>query len=239
MSFNQSNGGAAIVAAADTQIGKPYSEQSPPGSDDDGHLWSPGDPDPTYFDCSGLVHYATAIAGCPVSEGNANDQWIQSLGGKVPNSAPLVPGDVCAFMGVNNIPGYAGHIGIVQTYDNVANSGTLVNAYDTAEGVTTTPFTRTQVTNGNNGLGWVGAFRPSNSLPPAPTPPPVPTEDTLLLIVINPNNKGQAVLNLADGTYYGFPNDDMRDFYADNGVKPATRQPTKAEWAHFTQKGTI
>ena len=83
-------------------------------------------------------------------------------------------------------------------------------------------------------------FVRTNTVVPAPQPPaPVPTEDDLLLIVINPNNKGQAVLNLADGTWYGFDSPDMLSFYKDNGVKAATRQPTVAEFGHFTQRGTI
>lgn len=81
------------------------------------------------------------------------------------------------------------------------------------------------------------AFFTFNTQKPAPLP--VPTEDDLLLIVINPNNKGQAVLNLADGTWYGFDSPDMLSFYKDNGVKVATRQPTVKEFAHFKQAGTI
>lgn len=71
----------------------------------------------------------------------------------------------------------------------------------------------------------------------SPTPPTPEIE--MLLIVTNPNNGGQAVLNLADGTYFGFPSPDMLTFYEANGVPVAKRQPTKAEWEHFTQKGTI
>lgn len=74
---------------------------------------------------------------------------------------------------------------------------------------------------------------------PVSPPAPIPTEEDMLLIVTNPNNNGQAVLNLADGTYFGFPDPDMLTFYEANGVKVAKRQPTKAEWAHFSQKGTI
>ena len=174
MGYNQSTGGAAIVAAADAQVGKPYSEFGPPGSDDDGHYWEPGEPAPTAFDCSGLVRYATLAVGCPVVAWDAESQWEQSLGGRIPDTEPLLPGDICAFWGAEGIPGYAGHDGIVKSFDPSTGNGMLVNAYDTAEGVCYTPFRRGQPNNGFNGLGWIGAYRPANSLPPAPKPPPAP-----------------------------------------------------------------
>jgi hypothetical protein len=174
MPFNQKTGGAAIVAAADIQVGKPYSELGPPGSDDDGHYWQVGEPAPTAFDCSGLTRYATLFVGCPIVPGDAESQWEQSLGGRVPDNEPLLPGDICAFWGAENVPGYAGHTGIVKSYDTTSGTGMLVNAYDTDFGVCYTPFTRFQPNNENNGLGWIGAYRPANSLPPAPKPPAPP-----------------------------------------------------------------
>ena len=179
MTANRNDGGALIVQFARTQIGKPYSEQSPPGSFADGHLWQPGDPLPLEYDCSGLTHTSAVEVGISAfSPGNANDQWLQRLGGLVPDSEPLRPGDFGAFLGSENTPGYAGHTGIVATYNPATKEGTLVNAYDTQMGVCEIPFTRPQITNGN-GLGVLGFYRPANVLPLPPTKTAVPSAQVL------------------------------------------------------------
>jgi hypothetical protein len=152
-----------IVKFALSQVGKGYSEQSPNGSDGDGHLWNLGEPFPDVYDCSGLVVTSCIHARIPaISRGNANDQWIQHLGGVVPENVDLQPGDIGCFMGANNVPGYAGHTGIVVSYDSKTRSGVLVNAYDTQRGVCTIAFDRGQSTNQANGLGVIGFYRPAN-----------------------------------------------------------------------------
>lgn len=70
-------------------------------------------------------------------------------------------------------------------------------------------------------------------------PPLLPEEEGLVIIVTNPNNNGQAILNLADGTYRGLSSPDLLTFYRDNGVPTAKRQPTREQWAKFRQVGTI
>ena len=172
MTFTRQNGGAAIVKFALTQVGKGYSEQSPSGSEGDGHLWYPGEPLPTVYDCSGFVCTCLRSVGIhAISNGNAQDQWKQHLGGIIPAQNPLMPGDVGAFLGSENVPGYAGHTAIVVTYDHVSRVGTLVNAYDTEKGVCEIAFDRPQVHNGNNGLGVLGFYRPANRFPSDPPRP--------------------------------------------------------------------
>lgn len=158
-----SNIGVEMVTFARTQIGKPYSEQSPNGSEGDGHLWYPGEPFPTHYDCSGLIVTVLRRFGFhAISNGTAQDQWKQHLGGIVHSNEELQPGDVGAFLGIENIPGYAGHTGLVATYNHAKRTGTLINAYDTERGVCEIPFNRDQIHNLSNGLGVVGFYRPAN-----------------------------------------------------------------------------
>ena len=154
---------ALIVATAEALLHTPYSEQSPAGSDGDGHDWMPGDPWPTRVDCSGEVVVCLRRAGFfSISNGNANDQWRQHLGGIVHPSQPLLPGDVGCFLGSDNTPGYAGHTGIVAEYDHETRTGLLLNAYDSERNNCEIPFNRDQVHNLSNGLGVVGFYRPAN-----------------------------------------------------------------------------
>lgn len=154
---------ALIVSTAVVLLGTPYSEQSPPGSFEDGHEWMPGDPWPKKIDCSGSIVVCLRRAGFgAINNGTANDQWLQHLGGIVHSNEPLLPGDIACFLGINNTPGYAGHTGIVEEYDHVTKLGLLLNAYDTAQGFCRLEFNRLQHTNGDNGLGVVGCYRPVN-----------------------------------------------------------------------------
>lgn len=68
---------------------------------------------------------------------------------------------------------------------------------------------------------------------------PTPTGDDMQVIVTNPNNNGQAVLDMANGTYYGFSSPDILQFWKDNGVPTAKKQPSREQWAKFKQAGTI
>ena len=155
--------GALIVSTARLLLGTAYSEQSPIGSDGDGHDWMPGEPWPNHLDCSGSVVVVCRRAGFhAISNGSANDQWLQHLGGIVHFNEPLLPGDIGCFMGIENRPGYAGHTGIVENYDPHTRTGTLLNAYDTQKGFCSLFFNRNQTTNESNGLGVVGFYRPAN-----------------------------------------------------------------------------
>ncbi len=68
---------------------------------------------------------------------------------------------------------------------------------------------------------------------------PQEDEDMTLVIVTNPNNNGQAVLDLATGSWMGFSTPDILAFYQANGVQEAKTQPTKEQWAKFSQAGTL
>ena len=157
--------GQHIVDVASSLIGIGYSEESPSGSDGDGHDWEPGDARPTRLDCSGLVVVVLVTVGIRIiSRGTAQDQWLQHIGGIVHPDDELLPGDVMAFLGANNIRGYAGHTGIVADYSTKTKTGLLINAYDTLRGTCELQFNRLQKTNEMNGLGVVGAYRPANRI---------------------------------------------------------------------------
>ena len=165
--MDRSEGAALIVSTARLLLGTPYSEQAPHGSDGDGHDWTPGDPWPNHLDCSGSVVVCLRRVGLhAISNGSANDQWLQHLGGRVHPSEPLEPGDIGCFMGIENTPGYAGHTGIVAEYNHDTRTGLLLNAYDTASGFIELAFNRNQVHNEDNGLGVVGFYRPANRVAP-------------------------------------------------------------------------
>lgn len=176
MGYTRENGGAAIAAEAKRLLGIGYSEQSPVGSDGDGHDWMPGERWPTKLDCSGTVVVVLRSVGLhAISNGSAEDQWLQHLGGIVHPSEVLRVGDIGAFLGVNNTPGYAGHTGVVTEFDHMTHEGVLLSAYDTQLGVCDIRFSRLQHDNGTNGLGVVGFYRPANRFPvsqPGPGPRP-------------------------------------------------------------------
>jgi cell wall-associated NlpC family hydrolase len=152
-----------LVTFVRSQIGKGYSEEDPVHSFDDGHLWFPGDSLPDVYDCSGLVCTTLRQFGFrAISNGSAEDQWVQSLGGRVHTNIALQPGDIGSFLGSTNRPGYAGHTGIVLSYNHAARTGMLGNAYNTERGVCEIPFNRDQVHNLGNGLGVLGFYRPAN-----------------------------------------------------------------------------
>jgi hypothetical protein len=160
--LTRKNGGDAMVLTARLLLGIKYSMQSPVGSDGDGHDWIPGDPWPDALDCSGLVVVVCRRVGLfSISNENADLQWLQHLGGRIHPSKPLEPGDIGSFMGIENIPGYVGHTGIVTEYNTHTKVGTLLSAYTTEDGVCEIPFDRNQTTNEENGLGVVGFYRPA------------------------------------------------------------------------------
>jgi hypothetical protein len=164
--LDQSTGGAEIVDTARLLIGIHYSEESPNGSDGDGHDWMPGDPWPLDLDCSGLVTVVCRRVGLfSISNGNANMQWQQALGGIVHPSEDLKLGDLGFFLGSKNIPGYAGHTGVIVDYDRLTRQGVLLSAYTTADGVCEIAMNRDQVHNESNGLGVIGFTRPANRFP--------------------------------------------------------------------------
>jgi hypothetical protein len=190
--LNRTTGAAELVKVAVTQIGKPYSEQSPQGSDGDGHLWYPGEPWPTFFDCSGLAYTSCRAVGIPLSNMTSEAQWAQHLGGVVPDHDPLLPADLGFFVGAGGPS--PGHVGIVESYDTRTGEITLINAADTQLGVIRSSLARFVP-------GWtVGYTRPCNwlPLPPAPNVDP-PTQAELdarnLVALAGPGEAHQAVAN--------------------------------------------
>ena len=196
MTVNRLTAGAAIVKFAQSQIGKGYSEQSPAGSDGDGHLWKPGDPLPNVYDCSGLVRTSCAYIGLlAMSEGNAQNQWAQHLGGIVPPQIALMPGDIGSFMGSDNVAGYAGHTGIVVSYNATTRTGTMVNAADPQQGVCESMFIRDQASN-QNGLAVIGFYRPADSLAvPTAAPTAIELAQHGYVRLLNPTQAATAIRN--------------------------------------------
>lgn len=186
--LNRKAGAHRVVEVAITQLGKPYSEQSPAGSDGDGHLWVPGEPWPTFFDCSGLAFTSCSAAGIPLSNMRSEDQWAQHLGGVVPDSDPLLPADLGFFVGVGGPS--PGHVGIVESYDAASDTIVLVNAADTELGVIRSTLPR-------HAPGWtVGYTRPCNVLPDVlPAPTEVVLDRAGLLQLANTADATTAALN--------------------------------------------
>lgn len=194
-----------------------------------GHLWLPGEDEPESFDCSGFTFYEF-LSELGIDLRNSDEQttsetqWNDAKGGRILHANGLLLGQLIYF--TDHTYADPGHVGVITSIAK-SGSGTYVSAYSTALGIVEEPWTW--------GAGsFYGVTDPIATLIPI-----TPMEGDMLLIVTNPNNNGQAVLNLADGTYFGFPNGDMLSFYKENGVPVAKRQPSKAEWAKFTQKGTI
>jgi hypothetical protein len=157
--------GERIVNSATRLLGIAYSEESPSGSDGDGHLWEPGEPLPDRLDCSGFVVVSLVSVGLlSYSRGNAAMQWKQHLGGVVQPDVELQPGDVGFFLGAYGSRSKPGHTGIVGDYDPKKRTGLLLNAYDSLRGSCEITFNREQQTNGMNGLGVVGWIRPANRI---------------------------------------------------------------------------
>lgn len=91
------NGTHPAVAAALTQLGRPYcwggKGWTPCNGCGGGACYAPCSSYPC-FDCSGLTHYAWSQAGVNIGHGSANQSTRLP---RVPNGAPLQPGDVLFF----------------------------------------------------------------------------------------------------------------------------------------------
>jgi cell wall-associated NlpC family hydrolase len=131
--------GAAALAYAIAQIGKPY-------------LW--GGTGPNKFDCSGLVQAAYRSAGIELPR-VAQDQY--DAGPHVPPGATLQPGDLVFFgTGISNVT----HVGMV-----VSAGGTgavMVDAPHTGAYVRKEPFPTTVGTAWGNDV-YLGATRPASA----------------------------------------------------------------------------
>lgn len=204
--FNRQNAPAAVIAFMKSQLGKPYSEHDPAGSEDDGHEWQPGEALPNHYDCSGLEVTGWLQVGVLISRENALAQFNQALGGRFAPSS-ITSGDTLYFNG-SQPP--VGHVGTCLTFDAATGTGTYISAYDTTEGVAIHNFS-IHVTTGSGGL--VGVVRTANALPapppppppppipkPAPNPAPVTVGDLMLLhdinLVLQANGQGAATTKI-------------------------------------------
>lgn len=180
MTYNRVTVVPALIARQASQDGHAYSEDSPPGSFDDGHLWAVGDPDPVSFCCSGFEYWSWLGLGVDVGNGTAVEQHDLAVGGRVA-LANLAIGDSIYFLGAGPPP--IGHVGTVVTFNHLTGTGTFRSALGKAFGVCVVPFDIRDV---------VGASRPANALPNPPAPPPVPPriKDVDVFITANPNGAG-------------------------------------------------
>lgn len=207
--MNSVTAGPAMVAFSRSLIGKiPYSEQELAGSDANGHNWFPGMPLPDEADCSGSVIMACREVGITISNGNANELFQEFAKYHLGPNGLLLPGDVGAFMGAEDVPGFAGHTALIASYNPATRQGTIVGEYDTSEGWCELPFNRDQLTNGTNGLGVIGFYRPASTLPspPAPPPPPPKITDVDVFITANPNGNGDYLCCWSTRSAAGIPN---------------------------------
>lgn len=226
-----------MVAFSRSKIGRiPYSEQELPGSDANGHLWMPGEPDPNEADCSGSVIMACRFVGIQISNGNADELFREFYQYHLGPNDLLLPGDVGAFMGAEGIPSYAGHTALIATYNALTRQGTIVGEYDSADGWCELPFSRDQLANGNNGLGVIGFYRPASTLPNAPTPPPPPPKitDVDVFITANPNGAGDFLCCWSTRRAVGIPNGPDEIQVESTGI--VRHNINSATFAYFTKE---
>jgi len=102
---------------------------------------------PTYYDCSGLLWAAAQSVGIDIPKTASTTlgevPYLAAHGWKPNTKASAVQtADICFFVGADpvNTPPYGpiGHVGMC------SSPGTLVSAYDTAQGVCYTPFSQDQ-----------------------------------------------------------------------------------------------
>lgn len=108
--------GSTIIAAARSQLGKPYCLD---GGDANGPTHGTGGPGCTSkktvgFDCSGLVLYAYAKAGIRLSYHYTDNEYndVLAMGGKVVPWAQAAPGALILFHSTGDSPAYFHHIAI-------------------------------------------------------------------------------------------------------------------------------
>jgi cell wall-associated NlpC family hydrolase len=123
-----------MLAFFQSKVGLPYTEENP-------ERFGPHE-----YDCSGLCWAAANAAGIKFSQALALANlepavFIGHGGTVVAKESSVQTGDICFFHGAAPGPsqwGPIGHVGMCST------PGTLVSAYDTAEGVTHTPMSQDQ-----------------------------------------------------------------------------------------------
>jgi cell wall-associated NlpC family hydrolase len=98
---------------------------------------------PEYYDCSGLVWAAAQAAGINIPKALSNTTgeppYLAAHGwSPITSESSVQEGDICFFVGADptEVPGFGeiGHVGMCSSV------GTLVSAYDTAQGVCYTPM---------------------------------------------------------------------------------------------------
>jgi cell wall-associated NlpC family hydrolase len=165
MIYNQSNGGAAALAFAETLAGKPYVY----GGD-----W----PESGGTDCSGLAMWAYAQVGITLPR----TTYSQYLVSQIPLSEPQQQGDLLFFEGTDPGPnGEPGHVGLY------SSPGVIFNApyTDDPGGIRFDDYPSPVLY----------ATRPALLLPHAPPPPVHPPKEPEMLICATPTGKGFHVVS--------------------------------------------
>ena len=98
------NAGAAAIAYAQAELGKPYE-------------W--GGTGPYAFDCSGLTYMAYRSAGIHIAR-TSQDQWATE-----PHVSSPQPGDLVFFAGADGTASAPGHVGLVVD----PSSDLMIDAY--------------------------------------------------------------------------------------------------------------
>ena len=227
MPFYRSNGGAAALSKAETQVGVPY-------------IFG-GETPGVGFDCSGLAQWSYGFVGVALSR----TTFAQYLQYQIALAAARAVGDLLFFEGSDPGPnGEPGHVGIHAGYGAVsADQHAFIPEAGGVEVMFNAPFTNDPGGIRFDYVSFAGPVlyvtRPALALPLAPpAPPKPPTEEEMVVLVTDPINNGTAILDLSTGKYYGLSNPAMLSYYESCGVKHAPT-PTKAVWNQFTQSGTI
>jgi cell wall-associated NlpC family hydrolase len=135
--------GAAAIAYARQQLGKPY-------------LW--GGTGPGAFDCSGLVMEAYKAAGILIQR-TSQEQWASEA--HIPATATPQPGWLVFFAGSDGTPAAPGHVALV------TGPHTMIQAYATGYPVMVSSFGAASSL-GGTGAGTVVGFTDPAAQPRAP-----------------------------------------------------------------------
>lgn len=174
-----------LAAAARSQLGQ--GDDYVPGGEHGPLSWPP-----RRVDCSGFTRVLVwHVGGKDLIAGTSETQWAARVGGVVPDSNILLPGDLLFFVGGGSYPP-PGHTGVCVSFDHLTGRGIYISAYDSQLGVVAEPFVR-------HDSQWIGATRVANAM----AEPPAPALKDGEIIARHLPNGGQALCNVAKRSWQG------------------------------------
>lgn len=195
-------------------------------------LYQPTAARPIADDCSASITLYYWLAGAPDPNGPAFNYSGFGNTGTLQIGQQITQAEARAADVVIYGPGYGVH-GALVIDNNDGNPLTVSHGQPSEPAFVTVSNGQPEGTD-----GVVRFFRFNTTKPAPPTPPAPPSEDEMVVLTTDPNNKGTVVLDLSTGHYYGLSTPAVLAYYKACGVKTVAA-PTKAVFAKFTQSGTI